>query len=62
MQYLTKEMKEKAKKRKCPLMNLYYEAPGLCIVPEEDGCGDSKSETDGEQADEEGARQGPDNS
>ena len=43
-------------------MNLYYEAPGLCIVPEEDGCGDSESETDGEQADEEGARQGPDNS
>ena len=41
---------------------LYYEAPGLCIVPEEDGCGDSKSETDGEQADEEGARQGPGNS
>ena len=38
----------------------HYEAPCLCVVPEEDGCGDSKSEADSEQADEEGAGQRPD--
>ena len=53
MEYLMKEMKEKSQK-------VLYKAPCLCVVPEEDGCSDSKSEADSEQADEEGAGQRPD--
>ena len=52
MEYLMKEMKEKSQK-------VLYKEPCLCVVPEEDGGSDSKSETDSQQTDEKGTGQRP---